>query len=946
MELNVNLAGLNFKLKTIGTNDIILCWRINPDIFEGSDYFSYVFVDVKSQPNDENVTTLNESRTAKNEVYDLSVNNLTPGTNYTFIYYVKSENGIPSKDKKQLSSYTRPLPPPQAANISKVTQHSFAITWKDDQNLSYSSYNIIISPALASLNATCDDIDLENGNCSLLRKENVNVTSLVFDGLAPGIQYSFAIYTSIAGLSSESGLNTSTYTIPLLPNKVFIPEDNISNNSLCVSYKDPASNFTHWSLKISNKHIPYTNTMMVPMNVSSVPLHDLQPGTEYNITLQTRVPGFYSINKTTLKAFTRPSDLHSIDIPKQMVHTTHFTVQYEVWDDMYDYFQFTTCNVSCITETQIKGILKKTIHNLTAATFYKIEAFAVKNTSKTTLKSKNPGTATSYSAPESPASVLDTVDCKNVTIGLSGNNNILFDYYKIQYNNKTEKIFNRTEERAVLSELTPGTEYTFVVYTVLTGIKSDGLSTITTFTRPGDVQNITAIDSTNASVQIEWNDTLIGHYDWFNVNATCRSPNNETNMNKTIPIYKTCNTSTILSDLDPGTVCNITIVSVIDNGTQLFGNSVTKVNTSSKESVIPSPTSNSRGNADSYLWRAAPEHVEISEQETDKRTLTVSWSKPLNPNGIVRKYQFLVVDMFEKEHCLKANYTYLCKHDVCKDDDNYKCQEAGFTEPKLCEDAYQNYSMPLTVGNMTFTQKVEHLHPYRNYSVTVRAYTKCWGRYIWKQLKTKTAVPAAPPSKEYINFTEDEIIIKLKPPKKEDANGVIKKFTIKYSWKNKTCWNSKDGDIVEQRIPCNEIDLPCNVTHLRPYWYYTINMSASTSEGEGPYGGCDGCYLRTKESTPGDIENLTVNPSAESANLSWSSPCRTNGILTKYTINLRNVDTNESWTNNTSSNETNHTIRNLLPYSNYTIMIAANTKVGPGKFAQNTTLQTKIDKKT
>ncbi|XP_053390363.1 receptor-type tyrosine-protein phosphatase eta-like, partial [Mercenaria mercenaria] len=557
--LNVNLAGLNFKLKTIGTNDIILCWRINPDNFVGSDYFSYVFVDVYSQSDDEYVTTLNESRTAKKEEYDLSVNNLTSGTNYTFIYYVKSENGIPSKDKKQSSSYTRPLPPPHAASISKVTRHSFAIRWKDDQSLRYSSYNIVISPVLASLNVTCDDLDLEKGNCSLQRK--ANVTALVFDGLAPGNLYSVTIYTSIAGLYSESGLHNSTYTIPLLPNKVFIPEDNISNSSLYVQYEDPASNFTHWSLTISNKHIPYTMTMMVPMNVSSVHFHYLQPGTEYSITVQTSVPGFYSINKTTLKTFTRPSDLQSIDIPKEMVHASNFTVNYGVWDDMYNYIQFTICNVSCITETQTKGILKKTIYSLTAATFYKIEAFAVKNTSQNVLKSKNPGTGASFSAPERPTSFRDTVESKSVTIDLSGNSHLLFDYYKIQYNNKTERLLNRTEGRAVLSELTPGTEYTFEVYTVLTGIMSDGFSTITTFTLPllPNKVFIPEDNISNNSLNVQYEDPASNFTQWV-LQIFYISTEEQIINTKMVPM----NVSSVQFDnLQPGTEYSITVLTSV-----------------------------------------------------------------------------------------------------------------------------------------------------------------------------------------------------------------------------------------------------------------------------------------------------------------------------------------------------------------------------------------------
>ncbi|XP_053398119.1 receptor-type tyrosine-protein phosphatase beta-like [Mercenaria mercenaria] len=853
----------------------------------------------------------------KSNVTSLEFKGLDPGTKYSVIIFT-SVAGLISEEGPETHTYTKPLPLADAGSIGNVTEKSFTVTWKNNQNLSYTHYHIVISPVSTSLDATCET--LENGNCTLLRRNNV--TSLEFKGLDPGTKYSVIIYTSVAGLISEAGPKSRTYTIPLPPKRITIPEGDISNNSFIVIYEGPSSHFTHWILRIfdTSTDEQISKTKMVLKNVSSVPVDNLQPGTEYSIFVQTSVPGFNSSNRT-LNAVTRPSDLHFIDIPKQMVHTTNFTVQYGVWDDMYDYFQFTICNVSCFSETQTKGILKKTIHNLTAATFYKIEVYAVKNTSKNVLKSKNPGTGTSYSAPERSTAVRGTVDFKSVTINLSGNNDLIFDYYKIQYNNKTERILNRTEERAVLSELTPGTRYTFEVYTILTGIKSGGFSAITTFTRPAAVANVFIAETTNDSIKIEWLQPTEGDAAKYTVNFVCKSPNVNATLkeNQTYTETALCSTA---KNLGPGTNCSVSITTNI--GDQVGKPFPLQLNATSKET--------------------APEDVEISDTKTDKRTLTVCWSKPLNPNGIVRKYQFLVVDTFMPVHCLKAKYTYLCKHDACKDVDNYECQEVGFTEPTWCQGTHQNKIMTITDGSIPFEQKVEDLHPYRYYNVTVRAYTKCWGTYTWQQLKTKTGVPEAPPSIENMNSTEDEIIIKLKPPKEEDANGEIKEYTIKYAWKNKTCWNSEDGEIVEQSISYNKSDLSYRLSHLRPYWYYNITMGASTSEGAGPFGWCDGCYLRTKESTPGDIENLAVQTSAETAELDWSPPCRTNGILTKYTMNIRNVDTNVNWTNETSSNETHHTIRNILPYSNYTIMIAANTKEGPGKFAQETSLRTNIAK--
>ena len=79
---------------------------------------------------------------------------------------------------------------------------------------------------------------------------------------------------------------------------------------------------------------------------------------------------------------------------------------------------------------------------------------------------------------------------------------------------------------------------------------------------------------------------MVGHYELFNINASCKSPNEKSDMIVSFLNTTTSNVTT-LSNLDPGTFCTITIISVIRNewdGKELLGNITSKyIERSSKE---------------------------------------------------------------------------------------------------------------------------------------------------------------------------------------------------------------------------------------------------------------------------------------------------------------------------------------------------------------------------
>ena len=103
-------------------------------------------------------------------------------------------------------------------------------------------------------------------------------------------------------------------------------------------------------------------------------------------------------------------------------------------------------------------------------------------------------------------------------------------------------------------------------------------------------------------------------------------------------------------------------------------------------------------------------------------------------------------------------------------------------------------------------------------------------------------------------------------------------------------------------------------------------------------------------SVPGKISSSpeNTNMTSTSASFSWLPPCRTNGIITKYSVTVINKDHEDNGQlpeTHFEYKDTSVRISNLLPYSNYTIDVKAVTEIGPGDPSAITNFTTKIDGK-
>ncbi|KAI8509927.1 hypothetical protein Bbelb_123550 [Branchiostoma belcheri] len=203
-------------------------------------------------------------------------------------------------------------------------------------------------------------------------------------------------------------------------------------------------------------------------------------------------------------------------------------------------------------------------------------------------------------------------------------------------------------------------------------------------------------------------------------------------------------------------------------------------------------------------------------------------------------------------------------------------------------------------------------------------------------------VPSSPPQNVTVQAeTSTSLLVSWKPPPLQDRRGVITTYRV-YYYVTPTISGQQMAAAVEQnvtvRIPDDSQPVQFSLSELKPFTYYTVRLSAVTSQGEGDKTQPTGA--RTREAAPSDppsdvrIYNVNVN----NVTMSWTPPSQPNGIIRYYII---------KYGDNTTATEGNHTafiLEGLEGGTNYAIRVqgctAAETPCGPFSSAQN--VETKV----
>ncbi|XP_075130612.1 phosphatidylinositol phosphatase PTPRQ [Leptodactylus fuscus] len=358
-----------------------------------------------------------------------------------------------------------------------------------------------------------------------------------------------------------------------------------------------------------------------------------------------------------------------------------------------------------------------------------------------------------------------------------------------------------------------------------------------------------------------------------------------------------------------------------------------------------------RSNISVFTPAEVPSAVsDLNAKEVEANFITVSWRRPLQPNGIITQYR---VRAFVKETgmaientILTGKYKYPYNSDYQTSTMVNEYTKSLFLGPlkEAMSGVYEGsadifptgqsmsavafYNNPngdtvvetvqdgIDIEAEQLSYTVEKLLPYTDYTISVSAFTTVGeGPPTDIVIRTSEQVPSSVNNISYQNISSTSVMVFWDPPM--EPNGMITHYTV-YAMDLYT----KDAFHV---ITSNTSML---ITGLKKYTDYKVRVTASNSAGESPVSDENNIFVRTLEDEPGSPpQNLvSAGVNATAINLEWSPPAEPNGIITLYEI----IYTNSTVILAQNTTSTTFTITDLNPYTLYRISVRAYTQFGHG----------------
>ncbi|XP_059152199.1 tyrosine-protein phosphatase 99A-like isoform X2 [Physella acuta] len=252
-------------------------------------------------------------------------------------------------------------------------------------------------------------------------------------------------------------------------------------------------------------------------------------------------------------------------------------------------------------------------------------------------------------------------------------------------------------------------------------------------------------------------------------------------------------------------------------------------------------------------------------------------------------------------------------------------------------DGASEKKVPASQSEATF----ESLQPNTCYKLAVQAeYSSGRSERSVEEFKTLEEAklddntPSAPPSNlKYDNLSSTEIKLNWQPPPKDQLNGDLEGYIIKYG--------TNPANMTTLEVPAQQN--AHTITGLRPYTMYDVKISAKNKAGSGPELAES---ILTNEGIPGvpRVTHITKRK-ATSFVVHWQPPTEINGVLVSYELQWINVHTSETKTRTIKGHimiPMIACIQDLIPYTDYAVHVAAATNAGQGNFSNTLPALTEV----
>ncbi|KAM3859892.1 receptor-type tyrosine-protein phosphatase H-like [Diretmus argenteus] len=428
-----------------------------------------------------NITVENISESNGTSV-EYVVSPLTAGTEYDFTLFTVFYN-VPSSGRN-ISAVTDLG---NVKNVAVLRRNETSITLKWEKVNNIQTYRLQYN---------------HNGNITveIISESNGTSVEYVVSPLTAGTKYDFILFTVLDD-DNSTGYPFTAVTAPENVENVTVLRQN--ENSITLKW-EKVDNIQTYRLQYNdNGNITVEN--IIESNGTSVEyvVSFLTAGTKYDFTLFTVFEDANS-NGHPFTAVTAPENVKNVTVLRQ--NETSITLKWEKVNNIQTYMlqyndngNITVENISESNGTSVEYVVSP----LTAGTKYDFTLF--------TVFYNVPSSGQNISAVTVPGNV------KNVTVLRQNETSITLKWetvnniqtYRLQYNhngNITVEIIsesNGTSVEYVVSPLTAGTKYDFILFTVLDDDNSTG-HPFTAVTAPENVENVTVLRQNETSITLKW----------------------------------------------------------------------------------------------------------------------------------------------------------------------------------------------------------------------------------------------------------------------------------------------------------------------------------------------------------------------------------------------------------------------------------------------------------
>ncbi|KAG9283552.1 receptor-type tyrosine-protein phosphatase H-like [Astyanax mexicanus] len=509
-------------VKSRTETELILQWnKVN-----NSDSYSY-------RLNYDGINDIINGSALGDNVVTHNISSLSPGTKYSFTLYTVFE-GVESSGFN-FTSVTTPSTVTHVL-VKSRTETELILEWDKVNNSDSYSYRL----------------NYDGININISGSEGGSVVNYTVSSLSPGNKYTFTLYTVFEEVES-SGFNFTSVTTPSSVTDVLVKSR--TETELILQW-NKVNNSDSYSYRLNYDGInDIINGSALGDNVVTHNISSLSPGTKYSFTLYTVFEGVES-SGFNFTSVTTPSTVTHV-----LVKSRTETELILEWDkvnnsDSYSYrLNYDGININ-ISGSEGGSVVNYTVSSLSPGNKYTFTLY--------TVFEEVESSGFNFTSVTTPSSVTDVwVKSRTETeLILEWNkvNNSDNYSYRLIYNIMNITIngsdFENDTVTRNISSLSPGTKYTFTLYTVFEEVESSGFN-FTSVTTPSSVNSVSVKSRSENGLTLQWNKVNNSssysyrlNYDGININISGSEGGSVVNYT--------------VSSLSPGTKYTFTLYTVFE----------------------------------------------------------------------------------------------------------------------------------------------------------------------------------------------------------------------------------------------------------------------------------------------------------------------------------------------------------------------------------------------